>query len=216
MKGIEEMEEIKGLKDYTKTELELMTREFLKENDHDKTYFDDEYMNKKINKELNIDDESLQNGFIASKKYYSDDSLGYLTLIKYIKRDDKLNKRKKSLMKYQAKLDAETPFMDRIELHKQTNVKALREPYIQSKKQFIKLLQSYYEIKSNNQNLAYHLMLDIMGGLKDIKMTELELLIIESLMLGFNVNEISKLLGCHPMKTDRTITKIYKKIVNKM
>lgn len=211
------MEEIKELKDYKKSEIETMTREFLKENDHGKTYFDDDYMNKKINKELNINDEALQNGFIASKKYYCDDSLGYLTLIKIIKRDDNLNKRKKSSMVYQAKLDAETPFINHMTIHnKQTNVKANREPYIQSKKQFIKLLQSYYEIKANNQNSAYHLMLDIMGALKDIKMTELELLIIESLMLGYNVNEISKLLGCHPMKTDRTITKIYKKIVNKM
>lgn len=216
MKGIEEMEEIKGLKDYTKTELELMTREFLKENDHDKTYFDDEYMNKKINKELNIDDESLQNGFIASKKYYSDDSLGYLTLIKYIKRDDKLNKRKKSSMTYQAKLDAETPFMDCIAIHKQTNVKAVRQPHMANYKQFVKLLQLYHEIKSNNQNVAYHLMLDILEALNDIQLTEIESLIIESLMLGYNVNEISRVLGYHPMKTDRIINKIYKKIMEKM
>lgn len=212
------MEEIKELKDYSRAELEAMTRDFLKEHqqDRDKNYFDEEYMNKKINKELNIDDEALQNGFIASRKYYCDDSLGYLSLIKYIKRDGSLNKRKQSSMIYQAKLDAETPFINHMSIHKQTNVKANREPHMANKKQFVKLLQSYYEIKSNNQNAAYHIMLDIMQALKDIELSEEESLIIEALMLGYNVNEVSKAMGQHPMKTDRAINKIYKKIVKKM
>lgn len=216
----------KTLNDYNRAELEQMTQQFLKENDslkskNDYKYIDDSYLNKKMKREYKQTDDSLLNGYIANKGYKATNDEGYLDLIKAIKRDATLNKRQRDNMVHEALKDAETSHIDALKLNKKT--KEYYDPELnisKHKKRLIQILNHWEELRERNTNsIAFNEYLDIDNALNNIDWNEEECFIIHSLYLGYNLNEIAKIMSYHPQNISRKYTKIFNKVnkfINKM
>lgn len=213
--------DIKGLNDYSSAELEQMTQSFLKDNDNklnnnDHKYLDDAYLNKKMNREYKQLDDALLNGYIENKKYKATNDYGYIDLLKAIKNDNSLNKRKKDNMTHEALLDAETSNMDTLQLKVKT--KSYYDPVLsidKDKKRLIQILCNWDSLKSINTNTtAFNEILDIETALHNIDLSDEECFIIHSLYLGYNLNEIAKIMNNHPQNIARKYEKIYQKVKN--
>lgn len=216
----------KTLNDYNRAELEQMTQQFLRENDSLKSkneykYIDDNYLNKKMNREYKEIDDSLIAGYIENKGYEASNENGYLDLIEAIRRDATLNKRQKDNMVHEALKDAETSHIDALKLNKKT--KDYYDPELnigKHKKRLIQILNHWDELRERNTNsIAFNEYLDIDNALNNIDWNEEECFIIHSLYLGYNLNEIAKIMSYHPQNVSRKYTKIFNKInkfVNKM
>lgn len=216
----------KSLNDYSRAELEQMTQQFLKANDNLKSkneykYIDDSYLNKKMNREYKQTDDSLLNGYIENKGYEASNENGYLDLIETIKRDATLNKRQRDKMVHEALKDAETSNIDALTINKKT--KDYYDPELsieKHKKRLIQILNHWDELRERNtSSIAFNELLDIDNALNNIEWNEEECFIIHSLYLGYNLNEIAKIMSYHPQNVSRKYEKIFNKVnkfVNKM